>query len=353
MTRHCWTRGLIAAILAAVPLLATAQSEALPNPILAPGAPWAFDGFVVNVPSDDGWASLSKDGKSAELGKKFSDRRFAAAVVDGRKFPGPVVREEDLLAIVKQTHGTSPDPSLKVLDYEAKAFTPKGMLCVRMSARFEDGRTQYQEKGILHVRGLSCARPDRPEIIVGLQFAERTAEAEAPALGEIGEAFLQSLRFVPASKELISQAQNAVGSKKSEEAVGLLAPAAEQGDGAAAMFLGNLYLYGAGVPQDYPTARKWLEVAAREGRIDALYNLGAMYDKGLGVPRDVDQAIKWFILAADQRDPQAQMNLAVLYFRGDGVDKDVHSAQEWLKRAAGNGSKRAQGILAHGGLKQE
>ncbi len=353
MTGQCIIRGLLAAVLFATPLVAAAQKESLPNPILAPGTPWAFDGFIVDAPGDEGWASLSKDAKSAELGKKFDDGRFAAAVIDGRKFPAPVLREEDLLAIVKQAHGTAPDASMKVLDYQAQALTPKGILCARMSARFEDTREQYESSGMLHVHGLSCVRPDRPEIIVSLQFAERTQQEQAPALTDMAEGFLQSLRFAPTSKELISQAQSAVGSKNSEEAIRLLTPAAEQGDGEASLFLGNMYLYGAGVEEDLQAARKWLEVAAREGRIDALYNLGAIYDKGLGVPRDVKQAIKWFILAADQRDPQAQVNLAILYFKGDGVDKDVRSAEEWLKRAAGNGSKRAQGILAHGGLKKE
>ena len=349
-----WRLALAAAALCAGAALAQPRTaEPLPNPILAPGAPWAFDGFLVEAPGEAGWASLSKDAKSAELGRKYDNGNSAAAVVDTRRFQDSILRAEDLLAITRRGQAAPPEPgAMRLLDYAQEAITPKGALCVRSIARFEDRRAQYAQPGVLLVRALSCARPDRPEIVVNLRFAERMAgSGDQPGLTTLAEAFLASLRFVAPGGALLAQAREAVGSKRAQAAVELLAPAADAGDGEAALFLGNIYLYGSGVPADPQAARKYLDRAAREGRIDALYNLGAMYDKAIGVPRDAPQAMEWFTRAADQRDAQAQLNLALLYLSGEGVEKDLKRAEEWLRWAAGNGSKRAQGILASGRYK--
>ncbi len=332
---------------------AAAQAEPLPNPILAPGAPWYFDSFVVDAPAEEGWASFSKDAKSAEMGRKYEDGHTAAALVEAYKLPEPVVSQETLLAIVKQTSSAA-EPGTKLADFTTELVTPKGLLCARGLARFEDRREQFEQAGSLRVRGLTCVRPDRPEIVVQLRFAERLpAEAAAPAGDDVGERFLRSLRFTPISFDTINQARSEIGQKNAKEAVRLLQPAAEAGDGEAALFLGNILLYGSGVPEDPQGARKWLELAAGQGRIDALYNLGAIHDKGIGVARNPAEAIRWFTLAADQRDPASQLNLALFYLKGDGVDKSLATAELWLKRSANNGSKRAQGILARGEYKKQ
>jgi TPR repeat protein len=201
---------------------------------------------------------------------------------------------------------------------------------------------------------VGCVRPDQPDVIVTLRYAQRTALAEViPALQQKVSSFLDSLRFLPANSAVMQQARVAVRSEAPGEAVGLLLPIAAEGDGEAALFLGNIYLYGRGLPHDFPAARKWLGLAAQDGHAEAMYNIGAIYDKGLGVPRDVAEAIKWFTRAADQRDVQAQLNIALLYLNGDGVPKDIGLAEAWLKRAAGNGSKRAQGILSAGKYKEQ
>jgi hypothetical protein len=343
------------ALLAAVSARAAGLGEPLPNPILTPGATWYFDSFMVDTPREEGWASFSKDAKSAEMGKKYDDGHTAAAIVEAHKLQEPVVSQEHLLALVKQLNATASDPGAKLADYRTEVITPKGLLCARSFARFEDRREQLDRSGVLLVRGLTCVRPDRPEIIVGLRFAERTQTgAAADTSGDdVGERFLRSLRFTPISFDLISQARSEVGSKNGAQAVQLLQPAAEQGDGEAALFLGNILLYGSGVPEDLQGARKWLEIAAQQGRVDAIYNLGAIYDKGIGVPRDPGEAIKWFTLAADQRDATSQLNLALFYLKGDGVEKDIPAAELWLRRSANNGSKRAQGILASGAYKKQ
>jgi TPR repeat protein len=338
-------------LLATTALAAGAETEApqpgQANPVLVPGATWHFEAFVVDAPDGEDWASFSKTANGAELGKKFEDGRTAAAVVESTEFDQSVLRADDLLRLARRLHAAPPEPAaMKLATYTQEATTPKGVLCARSSARFEDRRPQYSAPGTLVVGALSCIRPDKPEMLVSLRFAERFAGIDAaPVLSEQAERFLSSLRFIAPGGAMISQARGAIASKRPQDALSLLQPAAEQGDLAALMFLGNLYLYGTGVDKDEQAARRYFEEAARSGHRDALFNLGAMYDKAIGVPRDTNQAMQWFTRAADQRDPLAQLNLGIFYLRGDGVPKDQAMAEQWLLRAAGNGSTRAQGML--------
>lgn len=347
---RCWA----IALLATLPLAAAAQTESLRNPILTPGTAWAFEGFRVTVPDDAGWYSLAKDAHYADLAKNLPGGSQVAVVVEARKVDSPIVNETELLALLREEQAAVPgETGVKLLDYAAEPFAPKGVLCARFSVKFED-RRGASASTVLLVRGIGCVRPDEPDVIVTLRYAQRTGlDHVVPELRDKVDAFLDSLRFLHSNAAAIQQARMAVRSETPGDAVALLSPLAEEGDGAAALFLGNIYLYGRGTAHDYPAARKWLEMAALEGHAEAMYNIGAIYDKGLGVPRDVAEAIKWFSLAADQRDAPAQLNIALFYLNGDGVPRDIALAEQWLKRAAGNGSKRAQGILDAGKYKEQ
>ena len=341
-------------LLSALSLAAFAQGGASRNPISTPGAAWAFDGFRVNIPADQGWYSLAKESRYADLGKESADGLKLAAIVDARNADAPVDTEQELLDLVRQDQSAPQDPAaMKLLEYKAEPYAPKGVLCSRFAVKFDDRRKSFPAAGILLVRGTACVRPDQPDVVVVLSFAQRGAVGEwIPEAEKSAQAFADSLRFLPSNPKVIGEAGVIARGDTPHDALGLLTPVAEEGDVEAAVFLGNLYLYARKMEPDYAAARKWLELAAREGRADAMYNLGAMYDKAVGMPRDVATAIKWFTLAADQRDAQAQLNIALLYLNGDGVPKDIATAEVWLKRSAGNGNKRAEGILTHGKYKE-
>ena len=74
-------------------------------------------------------------------------------------------------------------------------------------------------------------------------------------------------------------------------------PLAEQGVSLAQNALGEMYMYGKGIPQDYNEAAKWLRLAAEQGHRRAQFLLGVLYWSGDGVPQDQDEAVKWFRLA--------------------------------------------------------
>lgn len=61
---------------------------------------------------------------------------------------------------------------------------------------------------------------------------------------------------------------------------------AESGDAGAQAKLGELYVEGQVVPQDYKKAFEWYSKAANQGNSEAQNNLGAMYALGQGVEQN-------------------------------------------------------------------
>jgi TPR repeat protein len=61
--------------------------------------------------------------------------------------------------------------------------------------------------------------------------------------------------------------------------------------------LGNLYLDGHGVAQNYVEARQWFEKAAAQGDANAQNNLGVLYGLGHGVQQNYVRAYMWWSLS--------------------------------------------------------
>ena len=114
-------------------------------------------------------------------------------------------------------------------------------------------------------------------------------------------------------------------------------PLAEHGNPWAQFNLGQLYIKGHGVPQDYVLARQWFEKAAVQGRAEAQTGLGTMYLTGHGVPQDYQQALLWFRLAAKQGNAMALTKHGLMYERGNGVTQDFVLAHKWYILGAANG----------------
>lgn len=88
--------------------------------------------------------------------------------------------------------------------------------------------------------------------------------------------------------------------------------AAEAGDAQMQAALGQQYLDGRGVLQDYAAAVKWLTLAAEAGEPSAMNNLGKLYFEGLGVQQDIQAAIVWFEKAAQNGTPDMLYDLATV-----------------------------------------
>ena len=124
-----------------------------------------------------------------------------------------------------------------------------------------------------------------------------------------------------------------------------LRKAAEQGDVAAQLKLGVMYILGLDVAQDEAEAAKWFHMAAEQNDATAQCYLGRMYGHGEGVPQNDVEAVKWFRKAAEQNYAEAQHNLGIMYTTGRGVPEDDAAAVEWYRKAAEQNYAAAQNNL--------
>ena len=111
--------------------------------------------------------------------------------------------------------------------------------------------------------------------------------------------------------------------------------AARGGDDDAAQRLGELHRLGRwGLKPDPAQAARWLGLAARQGQADAALQLALLLKHGDGVARDEAQALHWLQAAADAGNPRAMFLLSQAHARGDGVARSEPLARQWLEAAA-------------------
>lgn len=142
--------------------------------------------------------------------------------------------------------------------------------------------------------------------------------------------------------------------KNMHKAFRLYLKAAEQGDVDAMFIVGGLYMQGRGTAIDKENGFKWLYSAAINGRSskESQRLLGQFFMSGNNVPQNYEEALRWYGLAAKGGDAEAQSELAFLYFSGRFVEKNYKKARHWFNIAARNGYPTAQynmGILWYTG----
>ena len=134
-------------------------------------------------------------------------------------------------------------------------------------------------------------------------------------------------------------------------------------DGSGEASLGNIYLFGKGVPKDEVKADYWYQKAAEKdnydaqvvlrsknkkmrrdaeaGKPDAQYNF-AMYCLADNLKTEAFPFMKG---AAEQGNAAAQYQLGILYSDGDATPKNLDLAEAWESKAAENGYEGAQTML--------
>lgn len=130
----------------------------------------------------------------------------------------------------------------------------------------------------------------------------------------------------------LESAKHAYQQKDYATAFRELTPLAEQGNAAAQVLLGRMYMLGEGVLKDAEQAIKWFKASASQGNADAQFFLGSMY---LLPRRDVAEGVKWLRLSAEQGNQDAQYLLGKAYLQGDKeLSRDPVQAEMWLSLAA-------------------
>ena len=125
-----------------------------------------------------------------------------------------------------------------------------------------------------------------------------------------------------------------------------LRKAADNGDSAAQLVLGNSYDFGVnGLSKSPKLSAEWYTKAAAQGNANAQNNLGSMCGRGVGVARNEVEALRLYRLAAKQGLAPSMCNLAEYLDLGKGCEKNPVLAVLWMKRAAELGDASAQGQL--------
>lgn len=109
--------------------------------------------------------------------------------------------------------------------------------------------------------------------------------------------------------------------------------------------LGQKYLRGEGVSQDYEKAFPLLQEAADLNHADAMAALGYLYSVGLGVPKDDAKARSFFARGSENGSLAARVNLGIFLVKGRGGNKDVEGGIALLKEAAEKGDTQAASRL--------
>jgi TPR repeat protein len=146
---------------------------------------------------------------------------------------------------------------------------------------------------------------------------------------------LALVSFVPAQSAPLDGAYRSADYPRAIKRVG---PAAERGNARAQAFLGFMYQYGRGVPQNYALATYWYRRSAEQGNPTAQHLLGLMFDKGLGTPTNHVAAHTWLSLAASRtkgtdHEDNVRLRDAVAAKMSFGQLYDAQAlAQTWLPK---------------------
>ncbi|MGD9639389.1 MAG: tetratricopeptide repeat protein [Alphaproteobacteria bacterium] len=104
--------------------------------------------------------------------------------------------------------------------------------------------------------------------------------------------------------------------------------------------IGRWFMYISGAEQrKHPD---WNRTFSYDDEPDVLYHLGFMYATGLGIKQNYLSAAKWYERAAKKGYAKAQYNLGMLYALGRGVDLDNTKAYALIDLASKNGMEQAE-----------
>lgn len=131
-----------------------------------------------------------------------------------------------------------------------------------------------------------------------------------------------------------------------EHAVRWFFKAALRGDAEGQRHVGEMFMNGQGVPQDYKAAMYWFKQAADQWNADALFQIGNLYSEGQGVTKSYSLAAVWYTQAANEGSAEAQNRMGFQHEIGLGMPRNQPMALEWYLRAARQGHPGAKESVA-------
>ena len=130
------------------------------------------------------------------------------------------------------------------------------------------------------------------------------------------------------------------------KAADLLRQSADKGNSAAMVLYGQMYFYGLGTPVDYAQAKAWYEKAAAQNNPTAWVALGQMYFRGVGVPVSYAEAKNRYAQVKPGGNWAAMRSVALMYLDvGEGSVPNYGAAMDWLRGADAAGDMGATTLL--------
>lgn len=147
--------------------------------------------------------------------------------------------------------------------------------------------------------------------------------------------------------DALSRARDLLLSGAHDEAIAILAPAAEAGNARARNLMGAAHEHGLGVPQDGEAALRFYEAAAGQGYPPAIFNLGIVFARGgPGIAPDRARAIEMFDRAIGLDYAAAFGSYAAFLLETARSEEDLIRAETLLLRGAERGDPTSIEILA-------
>ena len=139
---------------------------------------------------------------------------------------------------------------------------------------------------------------------------------------------------VDQDRNLDKDEANYVGNTAHEEAARLLKLAANEDIPQAFHYLGILYEYGLGVPQDFKQARSHYHRAAENRYIESMYHLALMFAFGRGGEVDYRGAIVLLEAAGRADHAPSCYYMGVFKMYGYACEPNYDAAYNWFEKAA-------------------
>lgn len=180
-----------------------ASAQLYARPVANPPGIYKMDGYEFTAPPGSGWFELKREKHYVYFGKRLSSptHSFIAVVLAAPMEDAFETVEAFRDNVARQLGANHGDARSKITGISVETETSSGPYCVRY-------RTQTEDRGAANARGrpltaetfgLSCIHPSDKTLAIDLSYTERGLPTETGTLlRDEGEAFIRSLRFLPA-----------------------------------------------------------------------------------------------------------------------------------------------------------